>query len=184
MDRATAVNTIIDAARPRDFLVAALGYISRDVNAFGRQMADRCFCCMGSMGSVTPLAVGISLARPAERILALEGDGSLLMNLGSLVTLRRYGSPQCRLLVFDNGCYESTGGQPSQPAGFALEQMCAAAGLKTEATDSASGIAHFLADGLGQVLVIKVARGGSSPRIDSMPAEIANRFARELQMGG
>ena len=180
MPRAAAIDAVLAAMQPGDFAVCALGYLSRDLFGRAGPKRARCVYCMGSMGSVAPFALGISLARPAARVLALEGDGSLLMNLGTLATLRRYGSPHVRLLVFDNGCYESTGGQPSQPEGFRLERICAATGLATRVATEAGHIGDFLADTEARVLVIKTAIGGKTPRIDQPPEHIAAAFAREL----
>jgi TPP-dependent trihydroxycyclohexane-1,2-dione (THcHDO) dehydratase len=147
-------------------------------------MRGRCFYCMGSMGSVAPVAVGISLARPTIRVLALEGDGSLLMNLGTLATLRRYGSSHIRLIIFDNGCYESTGGQVCQPEGFELERVCSSAGLATSVASTEGQIVDFLADAEARVLVVKTALGGRPARILQSPAAIASAFTRELEVCG
>lgn len=178
--RAAAIDSVVASMGPNDFAVCALGYLSRELYSRAELVRERCLFCMGSMGSVTPVALGIMLARPAARVLALEGDGSLLMNLGTLATLRRYGSPRVRLLVFDNGCYESTGGQPSQPEGFELARICAASGLETRIATEAGEIAEFLADARARVLVIKTALGGKAGRIDQPPQRIAAAFAAQL----
>ena len=164
-----------------DFAVCGLGYLSREFYARSERIRDRCLYCMGSMGSVVPISLGVSLAKPHVRVLAIEGDGSLLMNLGTLSTLRRYGSPRVRLLVMDNGCYESTGGQPSQAEGFYLESICAAADLHTTIARGTSEIETFLSNPQARVLIIKTACGGKAPRIDEPPSNIAARFARQLR---
>lgn len=69
-----------------------------------------------SMGQAPALALGLALAHPHEGIVVLNGDGSMLMNLGSLVTLAQYPS-NIFLIVLDNGLYEVTGGQPTVGAG-------------------------------------------------------------------
>jgi thiamine pyrophosphate-dependent acetolactate synthase large subunit-like protein len=184
LDRGAALATIVESLRDRDFVVCGLGYLSRDLYARTAAVRDRCLYCMGSMGSVVPTALGVSLARPAVRVLALEGDGSLLMNLGSLVTLRRYGSGRVRLIVFDNNCYESTGGQPSQPAGFELADVCGAVGLATAIARDEAQIKEFLADTGVRALVVKTARGKASPRIPQEPASIAAAFTSRVTRCG
>ncbi|MCZ2343514.1 MAG: hypothetical protein LC104_17230 [Bacteroidales bacterium] len=67
-----------------------------------------------SMGQVVALALGLALSRPGLRVVALSGDGSLLMNPGCLVTLGCHTAPVTVILI-ENGLYEVTGGQP--PAG-------------------------------------------------------------------
>lgn len=69
-----------------------------------------------SMGEAPPLALGIALAQPRRRVIVCNGDGSMLMNLGSLVTIASEAPPNLVLIVFDNGVYEVTGAQPV-PAG-------------------------------------------------------------------
>lgn len=65
-----------------------------------------------TMGQATALGVGLALARPERRVTVINGDGSTLMNLGSLVTIARH-APNLLLIVMDNGIYEVTGGQPN-----------------------------------------------------------------------
>lgn len=66
-----------------------------------------------SMGQATSLGLGLALAQPDRRVVVCNGDGSMLMNLGSLVTLAAEAPPNLTLLLFDNGVYEVTGAQPT-----------------------------------------------------------------------
>ena len=182
--RAEVIDRVLGTLRPSDCVVAALGNISRDLHAATAGRRELAFCCLGSMGSVAPLALGIALARPDRRVLALEGDGSLLMNLGTVATLRRYAPPTLSLIVFDNRCYESTGGQPSQSNGLRLEAVCSAAGLATGVAQTSADLTAFLdaafSQGVPSVLVAKVAPGPSGPRIREDPPVMARRFAAHL----
>jgi thiamine pyrophosphate-dependent acetolactate synthase large subunit-like protein len=184
LSRLAVARRIVELLDEDDCLVSALGFISRDVYGLTAFMRARCFYCLGAMGSVVPLVVGISSAQPSIRVFGLEGDGSLLMNLGVLATLRRYGSNKMRLVVFDNGCYESTGGQPSQPEEFRLEDICRAAGLPTEVAADLEQVEAFVhssaARGKSDVLVVKVARTPPSSRVDEEPMIIAKRFSEWL----
>ncbi|RMG39082.1 MAG: thiamine pyrophosphate-binding protein [Planctomycetota bacterium] len=65
-----------------------------------------------SMGQASSLGLGLALALPQTRVIVLNGDGSTLMNLGSLVTIGARGPANLTLIVVDNGVYEVTGGQP------------------------------------------------------------------------
>jgi phosphonopyruvate decarboxylase len=69
-----------------------------------------------SMGQTPAWGLGLALAQPARRVIVCCGDGSLLMNLGCLVTIAAAAPPNLTLLVFDNGAYEVTGGQPTPAA--------------------------------------------------------------------
>ena len=67
---------------------------------------------MGAMGLASSHALGLALANPNKRIIVLDGDGSLLMNLGSLVTIGAAGPKNLVHFVSNNGCYEANGGHP------------------------------------------------------------------------
>jgi sulfopyruvate decarboxylase subunit beta len=69
-----------------------------------------------SMGQATSLGLGIALARPERRVIVCNGDGSMLMNLGSLVTISGQSPPNLTVIVFDNAVYEVTGAQPTPGA--------------------------------------------------------------------
>ena len=71
----------------------------------------------GAMGKASSLGLGLALARPDKKILVLDGDGSLLMNLGSLVTIANMAPPNLIHFVFKNDIYRTTGGQPIPHAG-------------------------------------------------------------------
>jgi sulfopyruvate decarboxylase subunit beta len=64
------------------------------------------------MGHATSYGLGLALARPEHRVIVCNGDGSMLMSLGSLVTIAAESPPNLRVLIMDNGVYEVTGGQP------------------------------------------------------------------------
>jgi phosphonopyruvate decarboxylase len=93
---------------PDACIVSTCGYTSRELfNA-----ADRPgnFYLVGSMGMAAPIALGIALARPDRKVIAIDGDGSLLMNLGVLPMAAAAGADLLHVVV-DNGMHESTGGQ-------------------------------------------------------------------------
>src|SRR5437764_12682071 len=75
------------------------------------------FAYMPSAMSQAPdLGLGLALAQPERGVIVLNGDGSMLMNLGSLVTLAHQPA-QVYLVIIDNGIYEVTGGQPTAATG-------------------------------------------------------------------
>jgi phosphonopyruvate decarboxylase len=84
----------------------------------------------GCMGKASSLALGIALARPDLKVIVLDGDGSLLMNLGSLVTIASARPTNLVHCVFENGIYEVTGGQPVPGEGtFNFATMARGAGF-------------------------------------------------------
>ncbi|MFI6146626.1 thiamine pyrophosphate-dependent enzyme [Streptomyces sp. NPDC051109] len=96
------------ARHPDALIVSTCGFTSRELfNA-----ADRPgnFYLVGSMGMSAPVALGLALARPERTVIALDGDGSLLMNLSVLPLVAASGTELLHVVV-DNGMHESTGGQ-------------------------------------------------------------------------
>jgi phosphonopyruvate decarboxylase len=84
---------------------------------------------VGCMGSASTLALGIALARPERKVIVVDGDGSLLMQLGSLVTIAGAAPPNLFHFVFENGVYETSGSQPLPAEGrFDLTGMARSAG--------------------------------------------------------
>ena len=85
----------------------------------------------GCMGKASSLGLGLALGQPDRRIWVLDGDGSLVMNLGSLVTIAEHSPPNLVHVVLENGVYEVTGGQPVPGAGLTdLSGMARAAGYR------------------------------------------------------
>jgi sulfopyruvate decarboxylase subunit beta len=84
---------------------------------------------VGCMGSASTIALGIALAQPQRKVLIVDGDGSLLMQLGSLVTIAGAAPANLFHFVFENGVYETSGSQPLPGEGrFDLTEMARAAG--------------------------------------------------------
>ena len=85
----------------------------------------------GGMGKASSVALGLALARPDKRVVVLDGDGGLLMNLGSLVTIAEQRPANLVHIVFEDGVYFTTGGQPVPGAGKVdLAGMARDAGIK------------------------------------------------------
>jgi sulfopyruvate decarboxylase subunit beta len=81
-----------------------------------------------SMGHATSFGLGIALAQPKRRVIVCNGDGSMLMNLGSLVTIAAQAPNNLVVIVFDNGVYEVTGAQPV-PGRVDFQAVARAAGF-------------------------------------------------------
>ena len=75
------------------------------------------FPLTGAMGKASSLGLGLALARPDRKVIVLDGDGSLLMNLGTLVTIGNRAPGNLYHFVFENGVYAVTGGQPIPGSG-------------------------------------------------------------------
>ena len=124
----------------------------------------------GCMGSAASLGLGLALGKPEHKVLVLDGDGSLLMQLGSLVTVGSTRAENFYHFVFANGLYESSGNQPIPGQG--IFDFCAMAkGAGYRHTFSFETTAEFKA-GLPEVLAsqgpvfvhLKIARDDRKPR--------------------
>jgi len=83
----------------------------------------------GAMGKASSIGLGLALARPDKKVIVLDGDGSLLMNLGSLVTIANMGPPNLIHFVFENNIYRTSGGQTIPGVGnISFRDFAAAAG--------------------------------------------------------
>jgi thiamine pyrophosphate-dependent acetolactate synthase large subunit-like protein len=110
-------------------IIASLGHPAYDLFAAGERPQN--FYTWGSMGLASSIGLGLALARPGLRTFVLDGDGSLLMNLGSLATIAAAAAPNLVLVVWDNEEYGTTGGQPTPTAaGTDLAGVARASGIE------------------------------------------------------
>jgi thiamine pyrophosphate-dependent acetolactate synthase large subunit-like protein len=132
MNRLEATRLLV-AALDAEPIVASLGHPAYDLFAAGDRPAN--FYTWGSMGLASSIGLGLALARPDLRVFVLDGDGSLLMNLGSLATIGWTRPPNLVLIVWDNEGYGTTGGQDTATAhGADLEAAARAMGASATAT--------------------------------------------------
>lgn len=103
--------------RPGDVVITSMG-TAREWMAMGPLDPLDFVFVPSSMGEAPPLGLGLALAQPRRRVIACNGDGSTLMNLGALVTIASEAPGNLVLVIFDNGVYEVTGAQPSPGAGM------------------------------------------------------------------
>ncbi len=95
-------------------VVTNMGACAQELYDLGHR--ESFFYLQHAMGLASSIGLGLALTLPEERVVVLDGDGSVLMNLGGLATLGRYRPPNLTHIVFDNGSLLSTGGFPSHTA--------------------------------------------------------------------
>jgi len=130
LTRLEATRLIVERAEKAP-IVASLGHPAYDLFAAGDRPHN--FYTWGSMGLASSIGLGLALARPDLRIIVLDGDGSLLMNLGSLATIGLLKPSNLVVVVMDNEEYATTGGQPTHTARGA-DLDAAARAIRVEAT--------------------------------------------------
>lgn len=121
------------------------------------------------MAECGPLGIGLALGRPDIEFWVLDGDGSLLMNLGCLVTMAHMSPPNLVYVVYENGTYDTTGGQPVPGAGRVdFPAIARACGLRNAARfsrleDLENGLDAFLAGPRPAFLTLGVAPAPRRP---------------------
>lgn len=167
MRRDHALIALRDHVRPEDIVVAVYQTCFDWLKLCPR---DLTYVATGAMGQAVSHGLGLALANPARRVLVFDGDGSLLMNLGALVSVAGAGIDNLHHFVFANGVYEVNGAQPLPGAGpVDFAGMARAAGYRAAAEWTAldrfaDGLGDRLA-GLGPTMsVLRIVPGDAYPR--------------------
>ena len=171
MNRFDLTQRLVKKLKAGEAVIVGIGNTNFDLWASGQRPEN--FYMLGSMGLAVPIALGVALAQPARKVFVLEGDGSLLMQLGSLGTVALTAPKNLAIVVFDNAMYQITGGQKTLTAGTVdLVAMAKGAGLAK--SEWAKDEAHFES-------LVERALSGDGPwligaRIDgSKPAGVTER---------
>jgi thiamine pyrophosphate-dependent acetolactate synthase large subunit-like protein len=128
MNRFDLTSRLVAKLRHEEAVIGGIGNTNFDLWAAGHRSQN--FYMLGSMGLAFPIALGVALAQPDRRVFALEGDGSLLMQLGALSTIATLAPRNLTMVVMDNGIYQITGAQPTPGAAVAdIVAIAVASGL-------------------------------------------------------
>jgi thiamine pyrophosphate-dependent acetolactate synthase large subunit-like protein len=128
MNRLDLTKRLVAKLKQEEAVIGGIGNANFDL--FAAEKRPQNFYMLGSMGLAAPIAFGVALAQPKRRVFALEGDGSLLMQLGSLATIAMVAPRNLTIVVWDNGMYQITGAQKTATAEIAdLVEMARGAGI-------------------------------------------------------
>lgn len=167
-------------------VVHANGYISR--RSFTVEDRPGNFYMIGSMGLASSIGLGVALANPDRQVVIYDGDGNLLMNLGSTAMIAHTAPRNLVHVVFDNGVYASTGNQPAVSRSVPLERIADAAGythsVRARTPDELAGtFAECLALG-GPTFILaelELETGKfTAGRVTHTPEEIRDRFSAAI----
>ena len=114
MNRFDLTSRLVAKLKNEEAVIGGIGNTNFDLWAAGHRPQN--FYMLGSMGLAFPIALGVALAQPKRRVFALEGDGSLLMQIGCLSTIATLAPKNLCMIVMDNGVYQITGAQPTPAA--------------------------------------------------------------------
>ena len=165
-------------------VIGGIGHTNFDLWAAGRRPQN--FYMLGSMGLAIPIALGVAIAQPQRKVIALEGDGSLLMMLGCLATVGARQPKNLIMVIMDNGAYEITGGQTTASAqGTDLAAVARATGIAS--ANWAADEAHFetlideaLATPGPHLIAARLTSAKPAGQTERDPAQIRDRFMRGL----
>lgn len=160
---------LLEALKERitdEIVISSYSTASEWIEVFDRPLN---YFSHGAMGLPSSHGLGLALARPERRVLVLDGDGSLLMNLPTLVTIGRVAPVNLTHMVFCNGTYEANGGHPVPNPDVDFEAMARAAKIEKACTISAmqdfTGRLDWLLNEPGPVFAsLQIEQGPLGPR--------------------
>ena len=186
MKRCDAIRALVQMLHGNELLSSSNGMISREL--FTVRDSPQNFYMIGSMGLASSIGLGLAISLPNAQIVVIEGDGNVLMNMGSIATIGHFAPKNLLQVVLDNECHDSTGGQPTVSNTARLEEVARASGYRVSAkatTEAELGkvVGESLGEGPAFVLV-KVERGSVKgiARVSHSPEEIRSRFQQAVRL--
>ena len=174
MVRREAIVDIMDKIDD-EIVVCNIGFPSREL--YDIDDRDKNFYMIGSMGLASSIGFGLALARPDNDVVVIDGDGSLLMNMGSLVTVFANNPRNLTWIVIDNGAYGSTGNQDTYAQVIDLCEIAKSVGFKNSFKFEEIDLSEVIKSDDASFIVYDTEPGNSkAPIIDLDPPTIKNRF--------
>jgi thiamine pyrophosphate-dependent acetolactate synthase large subunit-like protein len=180
MNRFDLTKRLLSKLKQEEAVIGGIGNTNFDLWAAGHRSQN--FYMLGSMGLAFPIALGVALAQPKRRVFALEGDGSLLMQLGSLSTIATLAPKNLTMVVMDNGIYQITGAQPTPAAATAdIVAIAVASGLANSAwaadeDDFERLVEQSLASGVPTLIGVRIDDKPGTDTTRRDPVQIRERF--------
>ena len=182
MIRSDVLKTLIPLISDQ-LVVTNIGLPSQEMHLLDDQPTN--FYMLGTMGLASSIGLGLALAQD-KKVIAIDGDGSVLMNLGTLPTIANNQAPNFILLIINNGSYGSTGDQTTY-AGMktSLAAVASASGcdhvVECDAADTAAAVEAALAVDHATIIISKCESGNIKvPVIQHDPVMIKERFMAEV----
>lgn len=185
MNSRDAIKSILSNLKSDDIAIFTTGYISRHAFAVNDRRAN--FYMIGSMGLVSSVGLGIAL-NTRKKVFIFDGDGSILMDLGTMAMIANHKPWNLFHIVLDNGSYESTGGQPAISGRIDLFKIAKSAGYRTlfklRSLNGLEMATSKITGAKGPVFVLLKLRpavdAGRSGRVSIEPSAIASRLRSEV----
>lgn len=186
LSRSAFLEWMVSQYNQSSLKITTTGKTGRELFAIDDQPAN--LYVVGSMGLASSVGLGISTSTN-QQVVVIDGDGAALMHLGALPMIASYKPTKLVHFVLDNGCYDSTGAQPSISVNAPFAEIAAACGYASTVTvDSLLGLHKFLlmnAEG-PQLVHVKICPGSMSPlpRPSLSPVEVLTRLQRHFGFDG
>ena len=162
-------------------IISANGFISRDLFEVCDKNSN--FYMIGSMGLASSIGLGVALKNPRKSVFIFDGDGNILMNLGSLTTIASQKPKNLIHVVFDNSVHESTGGQPTNSNFVNIEKIAKACNYNHTFTVRTENNLLKILDKIKKLkgpimIVVKIqqSKGEKSKRVNILSVDIKERF--------
>ncbi len=184
MNRFDLTQRLVARLHHDEAVIGGIGNTNFDLWMAGQRPQN--FYMLGSMGLAAPIALGVALAQPGRGVVALEGDGSLLMQLSCLSTIGMLKPPNLLIIVMDNACYQITGGQPTPTAtNTDLVGVAIASGIANShwATDEAAFEHHVeraLAEPGPHLIAARIDGKPATGTTERDPVAIRQRFMKAI----
>lgn len=139
LSREEAIRMVASAIGEKDCIVSTTGMISRELyehRTFSNQGHEKDFLTVGSMGHASQIALGIAMAKPDKKIWCFDGDGAVLMHMGSMAVIGCQAPDNYIHVVFNNGAHDSVGGQPTVGLKIDMVKVAKAVGYKMAVSTS------------------------------------------------
>jgi len=164
-------------------IISANGFISRDLFESFEKKSN--FYMIGSMGLSSSIGLGIALKNLKKTVFIFDGDGNILMNLGSLATIGSLKPKNLIHVIFDNGLHESTGSQPTISKEIQIDMLAKTLKYKTYKATTKKELENTLnkiKKVKGPILIlIKISKSRqTSKRVNINPIKIKQRFMESL----
>lgn len=184
LNRTALTRRLVERLNHEEAVIAGIGNANFDLIAAGHRPQN--FYMLGSMGLACPIALGVALAQPKRGVIALEGDGSILMMLGSLATIANTRPINLTIIIWDNGIYQITGKQATATGGL-TDIVALARGAGFSRSEWIRDEAHFDAlidrrfeEGGPLLLAAKIDDQSGKGRQERDPPLIRRRFMKGL----
>ena len=178
MARYEAIRDIMEHI-DEELVICNIGFPSRELYEIDDRSKN--FYMIGSMGLASSIGLGLALAKPSKNVVVIDGDGSLLMNMGSLVTVFANNPSNLTWIVIDNGAYGSTGNQDTYAQVTDLVDIARGVGFKNSFYFDNIDLKDCIRSEDASFIVYKTEPGNSTaPIIDIDPITIKDRFMASL----